>query len=805
MKKNTKFAITFILILLSLPLVYSSHVNPILRNQFGIPVSYYGIAIVAINASDYPINQKMILYNFTIDNDFVAVNGHRYNDDGVELTLSPRSSLWNYVYEGSGYAGPYSTGILSIPVYIDGRTKYGAMVVNGVFDSGHGIAEGIIYIDIYGRGNGDPPACLNTKHSCGIYPDCQDLTEWEGCEDGNNKVYSCTGNTPKLSSSCANYCCREVKGPTAYCGNVDGVSTCLGPEDYCVDECDFEGTQCMGDLVYECVPGEDTCLDLVEVEECEGLCYEGACIDGSGYVGKIAYICRTDECDDDLEEDLTSWLWSTDWFVRGKSTSSWTSSELSKFDMVLCSDQTLACKQTSGPIHYKHTEQKMPFIEVADYRYANQGFRFGYLGSYSGYLGTTDEVENEDDIITEVFTSPMQVFDQSVKIVGIPDSKFKPMVKNVANIIIKNRPKSTVFKVDEGLFSGRYSYVGLFYRSTPQELTQDGFHLFNRTLIWTAYGDEALSDPNRNWPPVAVASITPYPMGYEQQAIQFDASDSYDPEGLPLTYYWDFGDDTNSGWISQPTTTHVYDIQGDYEISLIVNDGELDSDPDTKTLTILPIIKNKVAFVCSSNACDKNSEVNLMNWLENNGFYVEGKSQYSWADEDLIGYDFMVCSESAKGCSVKSWSAVYDRHVNKRMGFLEVPDYERLRAANRFGYVSWWTGFKSTDTTVKKVTEDIITSAFPENIQLFDDPQDMGSLISTRIKSFAKNLLGLTSKESSVSFKVEPDEESTSGRYAYVGWLYKNDPSLMTQDGNDLLLRTVRWVQCGNPDGCSLG
>jgi len=792
MKKIEKFAFTFMLILLVLQFAYSC-ITPNIKNEYGVPCVG---GVVPINGSKYPIEQKLIIYNFTVKN----IN----TDEGMDVTLTPASSLFNYAYQGSAYVGPLSSAILGVPVYVDGRFKSGELIISGQCDGGMPIGGDLrVYVSIYGRGNSDPETCLNTEHSCGIFPDCQDLTELSGCEDGYNKVYSCVGNMPKLTSYCTGHCCEEFKGPTAYCGNVDGVTTCLGPEDYCVDECDFQGTQCIGDSVYECIPGEDTCLDLVEVEICQNLCHEGECTYDSDFIGKIAYVCRTDDCDDGIEQDLTFWLQSTGWFVRGKSSDSWTNSELNKFDMILCSDQTVACKQSSGLIHYKHTEQRMPFIEVSDYRYANQAFKFDYLSNYNGFLVTTDEVENEDDIITEVFDSPMQVFSQPGKITGISDSNFEPIVENVANIIISSRSKSTIFKVSEGTFNGRYSYVGLFYRLTPQDLTQDGFHLFNRTLIWTAYGDEALSDPNRNDPPVAISSITPYPMGYEQQVIQFDGSQSYDPEGLSLTYYWDFGDDTNSGWITQSTTTHVYQTQGDYQITLTVNDGELDSEPDAKTLTILPIIKNKVAFVCSSDACDKNSEINLMDWFTSKGFYVEGKSQYSWENNDLMNYDFMVCTDSGKGCSVKSWSAVYDRHVNQRMGFLEVPDYERLRAANSFKYVSWWVGFKSDGNNVKQVTEDIITSVFPQEIQVLNSQEWMGNLMTTRIKPFAKNLLNIPDKDSSVSFKVEPGEESAGGRYAYVGWLYKSDPSSMTQDGNSLLLRTARWVQCGDPEGCS--
>jgi len=56
--------------------------------------------------------------------------------------------------------------------------------------------------------------------------------------------------------------------------------------------------------------------------------------------------------------------------------------------------------------------------------------------------------------------------------------------------------------------------------------------------------------------------------------IRFDGSASSDPDGDALTYAWDFGDDTTG---SGATPTHSYASSGVYEVTLIVNDGELPS------------------------------------------------------------------------------------------------------------------------------------------------------------------------------------------------------------------------------------
>ncbi|RLE78617.1 MAG: hypothetical protein DRJ51_09235, partial [Thermoprotei archaeon] len=82
--------------------------------------------------------------------------------------------------------------------------------------------------------------------------------------------------------------------------------------------------------------------------------------------------------------------------------------------------------------------------------------------------------------------------------------------------------------------------------------------------------------PVINQPPIANAN-GPY-TGTEGQPIQFNASLSYDPEGMSLTYYWEFGDG-NKTVTTQPTITHIYAQEGNYTVTLTVNDSVQNSTP----------------------------------------------------------------------------------------------------------------------------------------------------------------------------------------------------------------------------------
>jgi len=75
--------------------------------------------------------------------------------------------------------------------------------------------------------------------------------------------------------------------------------------------------------------------------------------------------------------------------------------------------------------------------------------------------------------------------------------------------------------------------------------------------------------PNSNTEPVVEA-------GGDQtvqigQAINFDASETFDPDNDTLSYSWNFGDGGSGSGI---TPTHVYQIEGSYTVVLSVSDGQ---------------------------------------------------------------------------------------------------------------------------------------------------------------------------------------------------------------------------------------
>lgn len=75
--------------------------------------------------------------------------------------------------------------------------------------------------------------------------------------------------------------------------------------------------------------------------------------------------------------------------------------------------------------------------------------------------------------------------------------------------------------------------------------------------------------PTRRQIPIAVGVVTQ--SEYGARVVYVDASWSRAPSGGRLHYTWDFGDGASS---SEPVTSHTYVTPGDYEVTLVVTDGD---------------------------------------------------------------------------------------------------------------------------------------------------------------------------------------------------------------------------------------
>lgn len=139
------------------------------------------------------------------------------------------------------------------------------------------------------------------------------------------------------------------------------------------------------------------------------------------------------------------------------------------------------------------------------------------------------------------------------------------------------------YSLDISSYSGKPNVQVRFLFNTIDGILNnyEGWYIDDVTLLGELVGSNATPINN---PPVANAN-GPY-VGIEDIPVTFDGSGSIDADNDTLTYQWDFGDGSNGTGVNP---SHTYKAGGTYTVTLIVNDGKVDSAPSTTTATITEV------------------------------------------------------------------------------------------------------------------------------------------------------------------------------------------------------------------------
>ncbi len=112
--------------------------------------------------------------------------------------------------------------------------------------------------------------------------------------------------------------------------------------------------------------------------------------------------------------------------------------------------------------------------------------------------------------------------------------------------------------------------------------------------------------------------------------VNFDASESYDPDGEIVSYSWDFGDGTRGDGINP---SHIYNIPGGYEATLMVIDDDGATDTDTLIITVFePVVEPNQNPVADISADTLNGFVGFpLNFDASGSYDPDGTIvSYSW-------------------------------------------------------------------------------------------------------------------------------------------------------------------------------
>lgn len=128
-----------------------------------------------------------------------------------------------------------------------------------------------------------------------------------------------------------------------------------------------------------------------------------------------------------------------------------------------------------------------------------------------------------------------------------------------------SNPRTNRFPIGNTTAYSFYRFGEIAATSTSSAPDATGLNLIE--LIDYGIGDQPASTP-----PVASFDISG-PVPAVGEIVSFNGSASYDPEGYPLYYNWDFGDgQTQSGW-ELNEVQHVYNSSGEYTVTLKIMDA----------------------------------------------------------------------------------------------------------------------------------------------------------------------------------------------------------------------------------------
>jgi len=244
--------------------------------------------------------------------------------------------------------------------------------------------------------------------------------------------------------------------------------------------------------------------------------------------------------------------------------------------------------------------QEGPIIKILDAQTGSNSTAFGSssapipLGGYPFTVNVT--LEGETDYLftyqvgvafdrTKVRCTGAQVLttDPNFVFFGKQTVQGYPKIDNLqGNVVLGSSLVANYANVSRGLLcqinftaikTGTSAIVVIPTESPYYPKGKDTF-LWNMNMTYISFTRQSFSVTVIAGPtdPVASFAVNP-PNPQAKQNVTFDASESYDPNGEIVSYFWDFGDGTNET-TTNITVIHSFSSKGIYFVNLTVTDNE---------------------------------------------------------------------------------------------------------------------------------------------------------------------------------------------------------------------------------------
>jgi len=130
--------------------------------------------------------------------------------------------------------------------------------------------------------------------------------------------------------------------------------------------------------------------------------------------------------------------------------------------------------------------------------------------------------------------------------------------------------------------SHAYLYGGTFTVALTVDDGNGNTETDTTTATVTEVNDKPVANPDGPYTGTVGSDIT-----FDGSASSdFDNQDGTTVNDQTLTYEWDFGDGSTSASTTSSTITHIYDTANTYTVTLVVNDGLIDSEPGSTSAAV---------------------------------------------------------------------------------------------------------------------------------------------------------------------------------------------------------------------------
>ena len=519
---------------------------------------------------------------------------------------------------------------------------------------------------------------------------------------------------------------------------------------------------------------------------------------------KVAFFCKDSTCSDGIESDLIAWLRSNGWTVEAKAYDEWTNTQLDDYALMMCSDEVLACKpKENTPMNFQNTHNSKPLVEVADDRYAFGAFYLGYIDSANTILDKENLNIVQSHPLTNGYFGETKIFPEKQKMSDIPENRLPDEIISLGEA--GNTGRSTMFIAEENGTTGRYLYLGWFYKGMPSNLTEIGNTLLKRSIKWAQCSNpETCNVIGDTTPPAPFNGKPTGIIKYRTTELSLETNENSECRGSVdldkdyenMTFEFTGSELLHKYIINEPLSLGEHTVY----VRCVDRFGNKMASSYHWAFTVQSSDVDGIAFFCKDSTCSDGIESDLIAWLRSNGWTVEAKAYDEWTNTQLDDYALMMCSDEVLACKPKENTPMNFQNTHNSKPLVEVADDRYAFGAFYLGYID------SANTILDKENLNIVqshplTNGYFGETKIFPEKQKMSDIPENRLPDEIISLGEAGATGRSTMFIAEAN--GTAGRYLYLGWFYKGMPSGLTKDGQNLFARSLYWAQCGDIEGCS--